>query len=232
MATCDLRQPGRSSHYDEKMAGPAWDDEVASERADANLARLAVEIPSASNESRSLPTANLARTWHREMLDGVEVPDDAYRGGFRGDAHPALIDYEVTVGGLSTARACDVSKEISQLMTELERRVSNLDDADAQADPSILTPDFVEEVLGTAAWLHSEWVRVHPFANGNGRTARMWVLWLCGRYGLPPLLALRPRPDMGYNAASQLGVTGDHNLLLQYLLYRYNTAPHLMYDRR
>jgi fido (protein-threonine AMPylation protein) len=232
MATCDLRQPGRNSLYDKKMAGPAWDDEVASERADANLARLAVEIPSASNESRSLPTANLARTWHREMLDGVEVPDDAYRGGFRGDAHPALIDYEVTVGGLSTARACDVSTEISQLMTELERRVSNLDDADAQADPSILTPDFVEEVLDIAAWLHSEWVRVHPFVNGNGRTARMWVLWLCGRYGLPQLLALRPRPDMGYNAASQLGVTGDHSLLLQYLLYRYNTAPHLMYNRR
>jgi fido (protein-threonine AMPylation protein) len=235
-----LTQPGRNSHYDKNVAGPAWDDEVASEHADANLARLAVEISSASNESRSLPTANLARTWHREMLDGVEIRDpdgveireNAYRGGFRGDAHPALIDYEVTVGGLSTTRACDVSSEIRQIMIELERRVSDLDDLDAQADPTILIPDFVEEVLDTAAWLHCEWVRAHPFVNGNGRTARMWVLWLSGRYGLPQLLPLRPRPDMGYNAASQLGVTGDHNLLLQYLLYRYNTAPHLMYNRR
>jgi hypothetical protein len=52
----------------------------------------------------------------------------------------------------------------------------------------------------------------------------MWVCWLCGRFGLPPLLALRPRPDMGYNAATQVGITGEHGLFLQYLLVRYNAA--------
>lgn len=204
------------------MAGPEWDDEVESERARANLAQLTVTIPSSSNESRSLPTVKLARDWHQEMVLGIKIPDDSYRGGFRGDTHPALADYEVTVGTLPTTRACDVADQIDQLMLELGERVSRLDELDAQGDQAILVPDFVKAVLETAAWLHCEWVRIHPFVNGNGRTARMWVLWLCGRYGLPLLLKLRPRPDMGYNSASQLGVTGDHSLFLQYLLFRYN----------
>jgi hypothetical protein len=205
------------------MAGPAWDDEVESERVAANLAKLAVAIPTESNGSRSLPSAKLVRDWHREMVQGVTISDDAYRGGFRGEAHPALVDYEVTVGGLPTTRACNVADEIDRLMSELESRVSYLDELDRQGDQNFLAVAFVQEILETAAWLHCEWVRIHPFVNGNGRTARMWVLWLCGRYGLPSLLNLRPRPDMGYNSASQLGVTGDYSLFLQYLLVRYNS---------
>jgi hypothetical protein len=212
----------RPSGYDTRVAGPPWDDDVASARADANLAQLAIDIPSLSNQSRAQPTADLARDWHREMVKGIEVSDEAYRGGFRGDSHPALTDYEVTVGGLSTVRARDVSEEISKLMSELQDRVSRLDKLDATGDPLVLAPEFVAEVLDVAAWLHCGWVRIHPFVNGNGRTARMWILWLCGRYGLPPLLTLRPRPDMGYNAATQLGTTGDHRLFLQYLLVQYN----------
>jgi Fic/DOC family len=212
----------RPSGYDTRVAGPPWDDDVASAHAEANLAQLAIDIPSLSNQSRTQPTADLARDWHREMVKGIEVPDEAYRGGSRGDAHPALTDYEVTVGGLSTVRACDVSEEISKLMSELQDRISRLDELDAAGDPLVLAPEFVAEVLDVAAWLHCGWVRIHPFVNGNGRTARMWILWLCGRYGLPPLLTLRPRPDMGYNAATQLGTTGDHRLFLQYLLVQYN----------
>lgn len=211
-----------SSGYDTRVAGPAWDEEVASTHVEANLAKLTSAIPSGSNRSRTPPTADLARGWHREMVQGIEIPDDAYRGGFRGDAHTALTDYEVAVGGLPTARACDVDKEVSKLMSELQERVSRLDMLDLQGEPSVLAPDFVEAVLETAAWLHCEWVRIHPFVNGNGRTARMWVLWLCGRYGMPQLLTLRPRPEMGYNAAAQLGVAGEHGLFLQYLLVRYN----------
>jgi hypothetical protein len=206
------------------MAGPPWGDDVTSARDDANLAQLAIDIPSQSSQSHAQPTADLARDWHREMVEGTEVPDDAYRGGFRGDSHPALTDYEATVGGLPTVRARDVNEEINRLMSGLQDRVSRLDKLDAEGDPLVLTAEFVEEILDVAAWLHCEWVRIHPFVNGNGRTARMWILWLCGRYGLPLLLTLRPRPDMGYNATTQLGTTGDNRLFLQYLLVQYNTV--------
>jgi fido (protein-threonine AMPylation protein) len=204
------------------MPGPAWDDDVASMRAIENLTKLAVSIPAESIQSRAMPTASMARDWHRSMLQGVEVPDEMYRGGFRGDAHPALVDYEVTIGGLPMTRAASVSEEIRKLVTELQNQVTWLDEVEALEDPAVLDPDFVLKVLELAALLHCEWVRIHPFVNGNGRTARMWILWLCSRYGLPQLLALRPRPDMGYDSAAQLGTLGEHGLFLQYLLVRYN----------
>ncbi len=206
------------------MAGPAWDDEVASAKVEENLTDLTVSIVSAASTSREAPTADLVLGWHRDMLDGVAIPDDAYRGAFRGSAHPALETYEVTVGRLPTTRAADVPAEVDHLISELQDRVSVLDELDKQGNPDILTAVFVEAVLETAAWLHGEWVRIHPFVNGNGRTARMWVLWLCGRYGLPQLLPLRPRPDMGYSPACLLSMTGDHSLFRQYLLVRYNAS--------
>jgi hypothetical protein len=205
------------------MPGPSWDDDVVSVLATENLTKLALSVPAESIQSRVMPTASMARAWHRNMLEGIEVPDEAYRGGFRGDVHPALVDYEATIGGLPTTRAASVGDEIRKLVSELQNQVTWLDEVEALEDPSVLDPDFVLKVLELAAWLHCEWVRIHPFANGNGRTARMWVLWLCGRYGLPQLLALRPRPSgTGYDSATQLGTIGESGLFLQYLLVRYN----------
>jgi Fic family protein len=47
-------------------------------------------------------------------------------------------------------------------------------------------------------------VRIHPFANGNGRTARLWANFIAMRYGLEAFVRVRPRPDGGYaNAAAE-----------------------------
>jgi len=52
-------------------------------------------------------------------------------------------------------------------------------------------------------------VRIHPFANGHGRTARLWANCLAMRYGLPPFIRLRPRPNSGYAAAGAKAMQGD-----------------------
>jgi fido (protein-threonine AMPylation protein) len=64
-------------------------------------------------------------------------------------------------------------------------------------------------VIELAAWAHSEWVRIHPFGNGNGRTARLWANLLLMRYGLRPVLKLHPRPDGTYADAGAMGMVGD-----------------------
>ena len=51
--------------------------------------------------------------------------------------------------------------------------------------------------------------RIRPFANGNGRTARIWANALLMRYGLPPAIRLRPRPDGGYGDAGAAAMNGD-----------------------
>ena len=64
-------------------------------------------------------------------------------------------------------------------------------------------------MIELAGWAHAEWVRIHPFRNGNGRTARLWANALLMRYGLPPFVRLRPRPDGGYGAAGAAAMDGD-----------------------
>jgi Fic family protein len=206
------------------MAGRAWDDEDPSAQAEANLHAIRVDIISTSRTSRTAPSVEMVCDWHRKMLEGITIPDDAYRGAFRGSAHPALVDYEVTVGGFTTTKASAVVAEVNGLISEFQIHVMELDKLDRESDSGELTASFVEAVLNVAAWLHGEWARIHPFVNGNGRTARMWVLWLCSRYGLPQLLPLRPRPDRTYGPATFMSMMGEHGLFYQYLLVLFNAA--------
>jgi hypothetical protein len=64
-------------------------------------------------------------------------------------------------------------------------------------------------VIDLSAWAHAEWVRMHPFANGNGRTARIWANAILMRYGLPPAVRLRPRPGGGYGLAGAAAMDGE-----------------------
>ena len=80
---------------------------MASTRAEENLANIAVGIVSASSASGEAPTVDMVLGWHREMLEGIPIPDDAYRGAFRGSAHPELLDYEAQSADCRTTRACE-----------------------------------------------------------------------------------------------------------------------------
>jgi hypothetical protein len=61
--------------------------------------------------------------------------------------------------------------------------------------------DQLAAIVDLCAWIHAEWVRIHPFANGNGRTARLWANCLALRYDLQPFIRLRPWLNSGYAAA-------------------------------
>jgi hypothetical protein len=194
-------------------------------RAEENLAHLIDKVVLTSFASRQMPTVAMPLKWHSKMFDGVDIPDDAYRGAFRGSAHPALLDYDVTVNGISATKAADVTREVDELVMELRTKVSELDGLDSTEEADILTAEFVRTALESASWLHGEWIRIHPFVNGNGRIARLWILWICSRYGLPQILPIRPRPDWAYGPTSMASMTGNHTFFAQYLLYLYNNLP-------
>jgi hypothetical protein len=72
-----------------------------------------------------------------------------------------------------------------------------------------LDADGLEAVIELAAWAHSEWVRIHPFCNGNGRIARLLANAILMRYAVPPVLRLRPRPTSTYGRAGAEGMAGN-----------------------
>ena len=60
-----------------------------------------------------------------------------------------------------------------------------------------------------AAWTHAEFVRIHPFVDGNGRTSRLIMNYQLLRSGyLPVSVAKENRLDY-YNALEQYAVGGD-----------------------
>lgn len=154
---------------------------------------------------RDLPTVEDARRWQRDSMAGLDAPDERYVGRFRGEA--GLESTRVWVGGREGAAPADVARELAAFERTLQRTVSALDARYAPGPE--LDADGLAAVFDVCAWAHAEWIRIHPFANGNGRTARIWANALLMRYGLPPAVRLRPRPGGGYGPAGAAAMEGD-----------------------
>ena len=76
------------------------------------------------------------------------------------------------------------------------------------------TFDEVSGVVELTAWAHGEWIQIHPFANGNGRTARLLANYVLIRFGFGPALTIRPRPDQPYGATARASMKErDHRLM-------------------
>jgi len=177
-----------------------WDQD--SPRLRQNLARLLEQIAEDSAQ-RKTPTLGLARNWQRSFLQGLKV-DRRYVGVFRGE--PGLERTGVKIGRFWGAHPSNVAQQLRAFEQKLQIAVSQFDKALPTGKD--LSGDEVDAVIDLSACAHAEWSRIHPFANGNGRTARLWANFLAMRYGLPPFVTLRPRPDDGYEAAGARAMRG------------------------
>lgn len=153
---------------------------------------------------RIVPEVSLAADWHRQMMQGLAAPDPLMIGRFRGEA--GLEDCEVRIGRHAGVRASGVAAALRSFGEGLRARVGALDQEIAPGE--IPTARQIAQVVDLCAWAHAEWVRIHPLANGNGRTARLWANFLAKRYGLPFFVRLRPRPDHDYAAAGEAAMRG------------------------
>ena len=138
----------------------------------------------------------MALDWHQSIYAGVAVPEPDYIGNVRDSdpTLPCLVDYEVIVGTSPGTLAADVPASLDAYIRAAQTATAALD---AATTPGVAPtdPTTVSAVVRLCALGHGEWIRIHPFANGNGRTARIWANWFAVRYGLPPFVRIKPRPD-------------------------------------
>jgi Fic/DOC family len=100
-----------------------------------------------------------------------------------------------------------VAEELTHFESKLQTLVAKLDGLlPVGQEPNA---DQLAAIIDLCAWVHAEWARIHPFANGNGRTARLWANSLAMRYGLPPFVRPRPRPNAGYGESGAKAMQGD-----------------------
>lgn len=192
-----------------------WNEDPpgAQARIEANVAGLWPSI-AADADNRATPTAARAQDWHRTIYRGVRLPIAYYADEFRdSDARfPELYGYEVAVGGRVAVSSVDVPDEVQRFELRAQEVCRRLDAA-IPAGEIPADEDELRAVIALTGNAHGEWVRIHPFANGNGRTARVWANWLAVRYSLPPFVRIKPRPEGAtYGAASAASMRGDHSL--------------------
>jgi hypothetical protein len=195
------------------QACPDWNEDDP-----ADLPRIIANVkalwPAVETDAIARPAPSLAKAlgWHRRIYEGAVVPHPDYIGHVRDSdpQHPCLSDYELTVGSATGVRAHDVPAALESFMRSTTTITTALDAAvpAAQVAPS---PQAVSAIVRLCAYAHGEWIRIHSFANGNGRTARVWANWIAVRYGLPPFVRIKPRPDdVLFAGAAVMSMRGDH----------------------
>ena len=179
-----------------------------------NLTRILRQI-SRDASFRHPPTTATAQEWHRQLFQGISLPVPYYAGEIRDSdpKFPELYGYEVAVGPNLGVASRLVPQQLAEFETRLQEAVDVLDAIVPIGD----RPDKNQRwsVLSLCAHAHGEWVRIHPFANGNGRTARLWANWCSLRYRLPPFVRLQPRPAGNlYAVGSASSMRGDHQPMI------------------
>lgn len=88
---------------------------------------------------------------------------------------------------------------------------------------SILVPELMEKLIYrydewkekyhpiiVSSLLHAELVKIHPFVDGNGRTARLLMNFEAMKNGYPPIIIKREQRHEYYDALDKGVVTGDY----------------------
>lgn len=116
--------------------------------------------------------------------------------------------------------------------------VFNGDTCIFMAPPSQFVPSLMQDLFGwmstnrkevhpliMGAIFHYEFVFIHPFSDGNGRTARLWHTMLLNEWN--PVFAYIPLESQiekfqndYYNAISECHVNGNSNVFIEFMLER------------
>ena len=163
--------------------------------------------------------ASRVAQWHKGCFSGlsyVDRNDECLLGDYRGANHPRLKDMVVTVGGIEGVSPNKVNEELKRFFGELQKRMHGLA-VKIKVDQD-KSKQELRQIAEVAGWAHGEWVRIHPFANGSGRTARLIANWVLSRFRLLPIVGIRPRPEHPYGPAAVASMRGDHSKITQFIV--------------
>jgi len=185
-----------------------------------NIATLDAAI-TGSKGSRERFSLDIPRTWHTEIhRDCKHIPVPSYVGNYRGCQDPYLRGYGVMFGAFLGTPPSEVRDALETFATSLDAALTRLDET--MQSPAAATPSRVNSAVEQVARHYADWLRIHPFADGNGRTARVLANWILARYWQPLVLPGRPPVDRGglIAATTPAIALSDYRPLTRYLRTR------------
>ena len=170
-------------------------------------------------------SARDTRECHEHLFESV-TPNDApyYAGHYRGENFRCLRYYRVQVGGDDRVGAAPrlVLAQMATLATTISAIIAGMDRAVELPGVTLSSEQKLIYAVAFASRAFEEFLRIHPYANGNGHAARLLVCAIMGRYGYwpnPSLWYIDPRPaNPSYTRLIQDYRNGNVEGLEKYLL--------------
>ncbi len=114
-----------------------------------------------------------------------------------------------------------VSALVNNFDNELEQKLKELNISegiilDINNSPDEKTIEEIEKIIRLSAWIHHKITHIHPFREGNGRTARLAANLILERYGLVGIsIKIEKENKNQYcNALAQIDIMEDYEPLV------------------
>ena len=174
---------------------PDWSDDIPANRAsefDECLTLVYRNVLAVAR--RMIISHEQPSLWHRALFSNF-VPVVYYAGNYRqNDSTRICLKQDVHVGGIP---GCDYQRVLQRVVDLFEKlRISV-----AQTEliwGNLSRPERAKRLALMLAAFIGEFIRIHPFINGNGRISRLLWAWGLMRFGIPVQCRVSPRPGPPY----------------------------------
>lgn len=167
---------------------------------DEALSLLSLRVIQCPDKQFSLA---MVAEWHAKVADGIPrmLP-----GEFRTSQNTSFGRF----------RSCP-PQEVVDRMRQLSIRIQKVTHSvDIYIDEHEMDEKCLMYVVDQSAYLHAEFIAIHPFMDGNGRIGRLLQVWMLAKYDIVPpnfenkeeyLMALNEYHDgKGHGALSELSL--------------------------
>lgn len=193
---------------------PDWVDEYVISKKSQFLKQLKTAQESLERLP-GVPRPGDIEGFHRTLFTGL-TPHGAryYAGNFRrvDSALPCLAQ-DVQVAGIPGVPFTRVGARMHEWSDSCAQRHEDLVNGTSAQDAELL-----QRISEHLAHFVGEFIRIHPFINGNGRTSR--ALWNheLDVLGFSPNVRVHPRPEGAYPNIMAAAMLGDDRPLLKHIL--------------
>ena len=178
---------------------PSWDYEDHPQHEDIlprKTEHLLIQLR--NNNIQTLDASLDTRRIHEHLFTDLTPQHHRYyAGNYRGDEFRCLKYYQVSIRndprvGVSPSQ---VSSSIGYLKNGIDNSIGVFDTADKLPEASLPKEQKILYLVTLACRIFVEFLRIHPYANGNGHIGRFIVIAILGRYGFwPKRFPLDERP--------------------------------------